>query len=150
MSGNGTGAILGAADLAKRWAVGDDWVFRFPRREVVLPGFRLEIEFLPRLAPLLPFAIPVPERIGEPSEAFPWPFFGAGIARRAKSAPGIAPMAKAASLMFVLPPMRPAMMFKPPPMQSDRHSPPISPPTEKGRASGCISIPHLSAQARNG
>ena len=41
------------------------------------PGFRLEIEFLPQLAPLLPSAIPVPERIGEPSEAFPWPFFGA-------------------------------------------------------------------------
>jgi aminoglycoside phosphotransferase (APT) family kinase protein len=59
------------------YTVGGEWVFRFPRREVVLPGFRIEIELLPRLAPLLPIAIPVPERIGEPSEAFPWPFFGA-------------------------------------------------------------------------
>jgi aminoglycoside phosphotransferase (APT) family kinase protein len=57
--------------------VGDELVFRFPRREVVLSGFRLELEFLPQLAPLLPSAIPVPEFIGEPSDAFPWPFFGA-------------------------------------------------------------------------
>jgi aminoglycoside phosphotransferase (APT) family kinase protein len=57
--------------------VGGEWVFRFPRREVVLPGFRLEIELLPELAPLLPVPIPVPEHIGAPSEAFPWPFFGA-------------------------------------------------------------------------
>ena len=61
------------------YTVGGEWVFRFPRREVVLPGLRLEIEFLPQLAPLLPAAIPMPERIGEPSEAFPWPFFGARL-----------------------------------------------------------------------
>jgi aminoglycoside phosphotransferase (APT) family kinase protein len=59
------------------FTVGDEFVFRFPRREVVLSGFRLELEFLPQLAPLLPSAIPVPEFIGEPSDAFPWPFFGA-------------------------------------------------------------------------
>jgi len=69
--------LLGAGWDNTVFTVGEDWVFRFPRREVVLSGFRLEIDFLPRLAPLLPFAIPVPERIGEPSEAFPWPFFGA-------------------------------------------------------------------------
>ena len=68
---------LGAGWDNTVYTVGQDWVFRFPRREVVLPGFRLEIDFLPKLAPLLPFAIPVPERIGEPSDAFPWPFFGA-------------------------------------------------------------------------
>jgi len=68
---------LGAGWDNTVYTVGQDWVFRFPRREVVLPGFSLEIDFLPKLAPLLPFAIPVPERIGEPSDAFPWPFFGA-------------------------------------------------------------------------
>jgi aminoglycoside phosphotransferase (APT) family kinase protein len=68
---------LGAGWDNTVYTVGGRWVFRFPRRAVVLPGFRLEIEFLPRLAPLLPVPIPVPERIGEPSEAFPWPFFGA-------------------------------------------------------------------------
>src|SRR5207249_1159838 len=77
-------ATLPVAPLGAGWdntvyTVGDDWVFRFPRREAVLPGFGLEIEFLPRLAPLLPVAIPVPERVGAPSEAFPWPFFGARL-----------------------------------------------------------------------
>jgi aminoglycoside phosphotransferase (APT) family kinase protein len=59
------------------YTVGGEWVFRFPRREIVLPGLRNEIEFLPELAPLLPAAIPVPEHVGEPSDAFEWPFFGA-------------------------------------------------------------------------
>jgi aminoglycoside phosphotransferase (APT) family kinase protein len=70
-------ALLGSGWDNTVYTVGGEWVFRFPRREVVLPGFRLEIEFLPRLAPLLPVPIPVPERIGERSDAFPWPFFGA-------------------------------------------------------------------------
>jgi aminoglycoside phosphotransferase (APT) family kinase protein len=69
--------LLGAGWDNTVYTVGAEWVFRFPRREVVLPGFRLEIEFLPNLAPLLPVAIPVPERIGAASDAFPWPFFGA-------------------------------------------------------------------------
>ena len=50
------------------FTVGDAWVFRFPRREVVLPGFRNEIEFLPELARLLPVAIPLPELVGVPSD----------------------------------------------------------------------------------
>ena len=61
------------------FTVGGAWVFRFPRREVVLPGFRNEIEFLPELARLLPVAIPLPELVGVPSEGFPWPFFGARL-----------------------------------------------------------------------
>jgi aminoglycoside phosphotransferase (APT) family kinase protein len=69
--------LLGAGWDNTVFVVGDERVFRFPRREVVLPGFRLEIELLPELAPLLPIPIPVPEHIGHPSEAFPWPFFGA-------------------------------------------------------------------------
>jgi aminoglycoside phosphotransferase (APT) family kinase protein len=59
------------------FAVGDEWVFRFPRREVVIPGLEVEIGVLPDLAPWLPVPIPVPEHIGVPSDAFPWPFFGA-------------------------------------------------------------------------
>ena len=61
------------------YAVGEDWVFRFPRREIVVQGLETEIEFLPKLAPLLPVAIPVPQHVGVPSEAFPWPFFGAQL-----------------------------------------------------------------------
>src|SRR4030095_4655807 len=69
--------LLGAGWDNTVFVAGEEWVFRFPRREVVLPGFRLEIELLPELAPRLPIPIPVPEHIGAPSEAFPWPYFGA-------------------------------------------------------------------------
>src|SRR4051812_22523490 len=69
--------LLGSGWDNTVFTVGEEWVFRFPRREVVLPGFRLELEFLPQLAPLLPAPIPVPEHVGAPSDAFPWPFFGA-------------------------------------------------------------------------
>lgn len=56
------------------WRSGD-WVFRFPRREVVVPGLRREIEVLPGLE--LPLAVPRPELIGEPAHGFPFPWFGA-------------------------------------------------------------------------
>jgi aminoglycoside phosphotransferase (APT) family kinase protein len=51
------------------------WVFRFPRREVVVPGLRREIAVLPELE--LPLAVPRPELIGEPAHGFPFPWFGA-------------------------------------------------------------------------
>src|SRR4051794_5068857 len=70
--------------LAQGWdssvyLVDDRWAFRFPRRAIVLPGFALELEALPRLAPLLPVAVPVPVHVGAPSEDFPWPFAGARL-----------------------------------------------------------------------
>jgi aminoglycoside phosphotransferase (APT) family kinase protein len=52
-----------------------DWVFRFPRREVVVPGLQREIAVLPGLR--LPLAVPRPELIGEPADGFPFPWFGA-------------------------------------------------------------------------
>lgn len=59
------------------WLLDDAWVFRFPRRTMVIPGLLNEIEHLPRLAPLLPLAIPVPTLVGEPTDDFAWPFYGA-------------------------------------------------------------------------
>lgn len=56
--------------------VAGEWLFRFPRRKIALPGLRREIETLPRLAPRLPLPIPVPEYVGEPGADFPWPFWG--------------------------------------------------------------------------
>jgi aminoglycoside phosphotransferase (APT) family kinase protein len=58
------------------WLVDERWIFGFPRRAVVIPGLERELEWLPPLAPQLPCAIPVPEFVGEPSDDFPWPFFG--------------------------------------------------------------------------
>lgn len=61
------------------WLVEEQWAFRFPRRQIAIPGVRRELEVLPRLAPLLPLPIPEPRFVGAPSERFPWPFFGAPL-----------------------------------------------------------------------
>jgi aminoglycoside phosphotransferase (APT) family kinase protein len=59
------------------WRVDERWVFRFPRRELAIPGFERELAALPRLAPLLPLPIPHPVFAGRPTDEFQWPFFGA-------------------------------------------------------------------------
>jgi aminoglycoside phosphotransferase (APT) family kinase protein len=59
------------------WLVDGEWTFRFPRREFALPGLRREIENLPVLAERLPLPIPVPTLIGQPTDSFKWPFYGA-------------------------------------------------------------------------
>ena len=61
-----------------------DFVFRFPRREVVLPGLEREIATLPRLE--LPVAIPQPLFVGEPKLGYPWRFYGA------RYIPGVEPL----------------------------------------------------------
>jgi aminoglycoside phosphotransferase (APT) family kinase protein len=61
------------------WLVNETWAFRFPRREIVVPGVRREIAVLPQLAPLLPIPVPAPEFVGQPAEGFPWPFFGSRL-----------------------------------------------------------------------
>jgi aminoglycoside phosphotransferase (APT) family kinase protein len=55
------------------------WLFRFPRREIALPGIRREIAVLPRLAVSLPLPVPVPEFLGQPSPRYPWLFWGARL-----------------------------------------------------------------------
>jgi aminoglycoside phosphotransferase (APT) family kinase protein len=61
------------------WLVNEHWTFRFPRREIAVPGVRREIAVLPELAPLLPIAVPAPVFVGRPAEGFPWPFFGSEL-----------------------------------------------------------------------
>ena len=61
------------------WVVEERWAFRFPRRGIAIPGVERELAVLPALAPLLPVPIPVPRFVGEPSDRFPWPFFGAEL-----------------------------------------------------------------------
>ncbi len=56
--------------------VDDDWVFRFPRREIALPGLDREIALLPRLAPQLSLPIPAPEHVGVYGDPA-WRFWGA-------------------------------------------------------------------------
>ena len=59
------------------WLVDERWIFRFPRREIAVPGVERQIALLPRLAPLLPLPITTPAFAGRPSDEFGWPFFGA-------------------------------------------------------------------------
>jgi aminoglycoside phosphotransferase (APT) family kinase protein len=59
------------------WLVDSEWVFRFPRREMVIPGLLNEISHLAQLASLLPLPIPSPTHLGNPSPEYRWPFYGA-------------------------------------------------------------------------
>jgi len=61
------------------WLVDDQWVFRFPRREMVIRGLVNEVSHLPQLAPLVPLPIPSPRYLGEPSPEYRWPFYGAPL-----------------------------------------------------------------------
>ena len=56
-------------------------VFRFPRREMALPGFAREAAVMPRLAPRLPVAAVHPTHIAGPTGGFPWPFVGYPLVR---------------------------------------------------------------------
>jgi aminoglycoside phosphotransferase (APT) family kinase protein len=60
------------------WVADEEWAFRFPRRTIAVRGVSLEIEVLPRLAPLLPLPVPVPVPVfhGVPGDEYPWPYFG--------------------------------------------------------------------------
>ena len=69
--------LLGAGWDNTVWLVEEKWVFRFPRREMVIPGLENEMRYLPQIAPLLPLAIPFPTLLGKPSDEFGWPFYGA-------------------------------------------------------------------------
>jgi aminoglycoside phosphotransferase (APT) family kinase protein len=69
-------APLGVGWDNSAFLVGGTWVFRFPRRAVAVPLLERETRLLPALAPCLPLPIPVPQRVGRPGPAFPWPFAG--------------------------------------------------------------------------
>lgn len=61
------------------WLVDRRWVFRFPRREVVIAGLEREMALLPRLVRLVPLAIPTPVFLGRPADGYGWPFLGAAL-----------------------------------------------------------------------
>ena len=61
------------------WVVDERYVFRFPRRQVAIPGFEREFTVLPKLSPSLPLPVPLPAFAGKPTDEFRWPFFGAEL-----------------------------------------------------------------------
>jgi len=52
--------------------LGDELAVRLPRRDGPTEPRSKELEWLPRLAPLLPVAIPVPMAQGGPGRGYPW------------------------------------------------------------------------------
>jgi aminoglycoside phosphotransferase (APT) family kinase protein len=56
------------------YRLGDDLAVRLPRHAGAIGQARKEFEWLPRLAPCLPLAIPVPLAVGEPAFGYPWPW----------------------------------------------------------------------------
>jgi aminoglycoside phosphotransferase (APT) family kinase protein len=54
------------------YRLGDDMVVRLPRIKWAVESLDKEHRWLPRLAPLLPVAIPVPLGKGTPAEGYPW------------------------------------------------------------------------------
>jgi aminoglycoside phosphotransferase (APT) family kinase protein len=56
------------------YRLGDDMLVRLPRLPRYAGGVEHEHEWLPRLAPLLPVAIPVLLGKGAPAEGYPWPW----------------------------------------------------------------------------
>jgi aminoglycoside phosphotransferase (APT) family kinase protein len=67
---------LGARGWDKQlWRLGDDLAIRLPWATETADALLLkENAWLPVLAPLLPLAVPVPQRLGEPSGRFPRPW----------------------------------------------------------------------------
>jgi aminoglycoside phosphotransferase (APT) family kinase protein len=54
------------------YRLGDDMVVRLPRIRWAVESLDKEHQWLPRLAPLLPVAVPVPLGKGVPAESYPW------------------------------------------------------------------------------
>lgn len=56
------------------FTLGDELAVRLPRKAEAVPSLLVEREWLPRLAPELVLAAPVPVATGEPDEAYPFPW----------------------------------------------------------------------------
>lgn len=54
------------------YRIGDDMVVRMPRIERAVGALQKEQEWLPRLAPFLPLAVPEPLARGMPGDGYPW------------------------------------------------------------------------------
>lgn len=67
---------LGAGWDNELFRVGGEWVLRFPRRAERVAWLTREITIMTMAAEALAPRVPVFERIGQPSDAFPYPFVG--------------------------------------------------------------------------
>ena len=54
------------------WRLGEEWAVRLPRSQKAADLQITELAWLPRICRDWPFRVPVPVRVGQPSEIFPW------------------------------------------------------------------------------
>ncbi|MDX6313250.1 MAG: hypothetical protein QOF44_2714 [Streptomyces sp.] len=66
--------VASAGTVNAVYRLGEDMAVRLPRIEGGAGDVDREQRWLPRLAPLLPVAIPVPVGRGRPAEGYPWPW----------------------------------------------------------------------------
>ena len=66
--------VRSAGTVNVLFRLGDDLVVRLPRVDWSLGDIDSDATWLPRLAPLLPVAIPSVVAVGAPDEGFPWPW----------------------------------------------------------------------------
>jgi aminoglycoside phosphotransferase (APT) family kinase protein len=66
--------VISAGTDNALYRLGDDMVVRLPRIHWAVGQVDKEQRWLPRLAPLLPLAIPIPLARGEPGGGYPWPW----------------------------------------------------------------------------
>jgi aminoglycoside phosphotransferase (APT) family kinase protein len=58
------------------WLVGEDWVFRFPRRQLGADVIVSEFAVVPAVVERLTALVSCPRRIGQPTAEYAWPFAG--------------------------------------------------------------------------
>jgi len=58
------------------FAVGDAWLFRFPKRAHVVAWLQREISVMPLIDTVIGVRVPIFEKIGRPGAHFPYPFVG--------------------------------------------------------------------------
>ncbi|MER7193015.1 aminoglycoside phosphotransferase family protein [Streptomyces flaveolus] len=56
------------------YRLGEELTVRLPRHAEAIGQARKEFQWLPRLAPHLPLAVPFPVGVGEPGLGYPWPW----------------------------------------------------------------------------
>jgi aminoglycoside phosphotransferase (APT) family kinase protein len=68
--------VLGEGFDNSVFLVNNQYVFRFPRREIAANLIQTENRLLPLIEPMLPIPIPNPKFQGIPEGGYPWPFGG--------------------------------------------------------------------------
>jgi aminoglycoside phosphotransferase (APT) family kinase protein len=61
---------------SQAYVVNDRWIFRFPKRNTVVPWLQKELRLLPLVAAATSMPVPHMEFCGQPGDLFPYPFTG--------------------------------------------------------------------------